>query len=230
MLAFGVASAMLLAVLKLASEVSQGDTEAFDRFILRGLRDWASSATPMAHAVRLGMVDLTALGDTLTLTLVVLLVTGFLLTVRKAGLALYVFAATTLGTLAVDLLKAAFDRPRPTVVPYWTTFSHTSFPSGHAADSAIVYLTLAAVVARSVESAAVRLYVLAVAALLALLVGISRVYLGVHWPTDVAAGWAVGAAWALVTSTVAWWLQARRAIEPPTNEATPVDASATTPD
>ena len=215
LVAFGVVAALLLFVLHIASEVGAGDTDAYDSSILRGIRAAAERPGPVTHAVRLAMQDFTALGDVTTLTLVVILVVGGLLIVRKVAMAGFLVGASVLGTLSVELLKALVDRPRPNVVAHWATFSHASFPSGHAADSAIVYLTLAALVARSVQTRALRVYILVAAMLLTLLIGLSRLYLGVHWPTDVLAGWIVGAGWAFLAATAAWWLQARNALEAP---------------
>ena len=98
-------------------------------------------------------------------------------------------------------LKALFDRPRPTSCPTWCEVSSSSFPSGHSMNSAIVYLTLGALLARLVRPVAMKLYILAVALLVSFLVGISRVYLGVHYPSDVLAGWSLGLSWAVL-----WWL------------------------
>ena len=95
-------------------------------------------------------------------------------------------------------MKALFLRPRPQVVPQLRAVVETSFPSGHAMNSAIIYLTLAALLARLVQPRALKVYFLALAMLMTFLVGLSRVYLGVHYPTDVLAGWTVGLAWASV--------------------------------
>jgi len=213
--AFGVVAALLLIVLRIGSVVGAGSTDAFDAAILRAIRVAADRPGAPAHAVRAAMQDFTALGDVSTLTLVVAVVAGGLLIVRKRAMAGFLIAASVLGTVSVELLKVLVDRPRPNVVAHWASFSNASFPSGHAADSAIVYLTLAALIAQSVETRALRVYVLSVALLLTLAIGLSRLYLGVHWPTDVLAGWIVGASWAFLTAIAAWWLQARHALEAP---------------
>jgi undecaprenyl-diphosphatase len=102
-------------------------------------------------------------------------------------------------------LKSGFERPRPDLVPHGTRVFTASFPSAHAASSAITYLTLGALLARVQSLQRAKVYVMACAVLLTLLVGISRIYLGVHWPSDVLAGWSVGAAWAILC-----WIAARR--------------------
>ena len=127
----------------------------------------------------------------------VLTVVGFLLLVRNWRAASFTFAATASGLLVSHLLKAVFDRPRPDLIPHEVTVFTPSFPSGHAMMSAVVYLTLAALVARLMRRRRLKLYAMSVAAVFTLLIGLSRVYLGVHWPTDVLAGWMAGASWAL---------------------------------
>jgi undecaprenyl-diphosphatase len=109
--------------------------------------------------------------------------------------------------------KDLFVRPRPDLVPRSAYSSGASFPSGQSMMSAITYLTLGALLARSQERKRLKAYFFLVAALLTFMVGVSRVYLGVHWPTDVLAGWVAGAVWALLCWLAARWLQSRRAIE-----------------
>jgi undecaprenyl-diphosphatase len=101
-------------------------------------------------------------------------------------------------TIAETVMKIAVGRPRPEGPAY-------GFPSGHAMESAIVYLTLAAILMRASESRVTKIYILGIAVLLTTLAGVSRVYLGVHYPTDVLGGWIVGFMWASVC-----WLAARR--------------------
>jgi undecaprenyl-diphosphatase len=113
------------------------------------------------------------------------------------------------------LLKAVFGRPRPSVIPHLVEVQSLSFPSGHAMMSAVVYLTLAALLAQLSAQWAQRVYILAVGLLLTLLVGLSRVYLGVHYPTDVLAGWSAGLAWAILCWLVGRWLQRRGIVEKP---------------
>jgi undecaprenyl-diphosphatase len=191
----------LFAFFRLASEVSEGDTMAFDRFILVGLRMPDNPAVPRGPAwLPEAMTDLTAFGSPTGLLLIGGLVIGYLLLSGKVRTALFILAATAGGGLLGSLLKLVYARPRPTLVPHLADVASASFPSGHATDSAIVYLTLAALLARTVETRALRLYIIGAAILLTLLIGSSRVYLGVHWPSDVVAGWTFGAAWAFACS------------------------------
>jgi undecaprenyl-diphosphatase len=115
--------------------------------------------------------------------------------------------------LLSTVLKDLFGRPRPTVVPHLFYVSSASFPSGHSMLSAVVYLTLGSLLARLVEQRRLKVYFLSVALLLSFLVGVSRVYMGVHYPTDVLAGWSAGLAWGLLCDLVARWLQQHGAVE-----------------
>jgi membrane-associated phospholipid phosphatase len=167
----------------------------FDRAIVLGLRGWGGPAWLRAFAV-----DVTALGSVAVLSLVVLAVTVLLLTLGRRVIAAATVAACASVSPAIDLVKAIVARPRPTLVAHWVPVAHPSFPSGHAAGSAAVYLTLAALASQAVRVHAARRALLVMAVLLVGLIGVSRVYLGVHWPSDVLAGWSFGTAWAL-----AWW-------------------------
>jgi undecaprenyl-diphosphatase len=194
-------AAALFAFFQLASEVSEGDTMALDRAILTGLRSAADPAIPVGpHWLPEAMTDITALGSATILLLMSALIIAYLLLGRRLRTALFVFAATAGGIALGGLLKLIYARPRPNLVPHLVDVTSSSFPSGHATDSALVYLTLAALLARTVPERASRVFIIAAAILLTLLIGISRVYLGVHWPSDVVAGWTIGAAWALACS------------------------------
>jgi undecaprenyl-diphosphatase len=148
---------------------------------------------------------LTALGGTTVLTLVSLAVVGFLLLQTRYRTALVVALTTLSGELLNQALKNAFSRPRPSIVPHLRAVFTTSFPSGHAMESAIVYLTLGAILMRVAESRLTKAYIMGIATLLTILVGVSRVYLGVHYPTDVIGGWIIGFVWASIC-----WLAAQR--------------------
>ena len=178
---------------------------AFDRSIILGLRAWGGpSWLPKVAA------DVTALGGGIVLTIVVVVAAGLLIVQRLWLTAAAMVAASVTGNIVVELVKLQVARPRPDIVAHLVTVTHMSFPSGHSANSAIVYLTLAGLASQVTRDRATRAYLLVVAILLVGAIGCSRVYLGVHWPSDVLAGWSFGTLWPL-----AWWLataRARRAI------------------
>jgi undecaprenyl-diphosphatase len=155
------------------------------------------------------------MGGVWGLTLITLFVTGFLIVARKYATAGFVALSVIGGALLGTGLKALFDRPRPDLVPHLVEVSNASFPSGHAMNSAVVFLTLGALLASTHRSRRVRIYLISVAVGLTLAVGFSRVYLGVHWPSDVVAGWCIGAAWAILCWIAARLLQRTHQIEQP---------------
>jgi undecaprenyl-diphosphatase len=201
-------------ILELASEIGEGETHAFDQSILLFFRNPADLADPIGPWwFEQMMKDITSLGSTAVLTLITIGALGYLLIERKYHAALFLLAAIGGGTLLSTMLKMGFDRPRPDLVAHGAQVYSASFPSGHALMSAVAYLTLGALLARVQPRRRLKLYFLGVAIVLTLLIGISRVYLGVHWPTDVLAGWCLGAAWALSCWLIAIWLQSRGDIE-----------------
>lgn len=217
----GLMAAGLLAFLGIAGEVSEGDTGAFDRAILLALRTPGDPADPIGPRwFEIAMRDVTALGGHTVLTLAAILVVGFLLTVRARGAALLLAVSLAGGTALSVLLKDLYGRPRPDLVAHVVEVSTPSFPSGHAMLSAVVWLTLGALLSRVVPRGPGRIYVLVAACALTLMVGSSRVYLGVHWPTDVLAGWCVGSAWAMGCWLAAVLLQRRGRVETPRGDAT----------
>jgi undecaprenyl-diphosphatase len=191
------ACVLLFAFIVLAGEVAEGDTLAFDTRILQALRSPDDSSRPIGPAWMAGSLeDLTALGGPTVLFLVILAVVGFLVLQTRYRTALFVAAIAISGELVDTGMKYAFNRPRPSVVPHLRAVFSSSFPSGHAMESAIVYLTLGAILMRVAERRFTKLYILGIAMLLTFLVGVSRVYLGVHYPTDVIGGWIIGFVWA----------------------------------
>lgn len=202
------------AFIAIAGEVKEGDTQQFDNWAVRALRQPNDPAMPIGPKwlPEMGR-DLTALGGVAVLTLITLAVVGFLLLREKYHLMWLVLGATVSGLLLSSALKHVYDRPRPELVPHLSSVYTTSFPSGHSMLSAIAYLTLGALLARVVESRAIKFYFVAVALMLTFLVGASRVYMGVHYPTDVLAGWSAGLAWALLWWLIARYLQHRGVIE-----------------
>jgi undecaprenyl-diphosphatase len=203
-----VLSAVLVVVagtwgfIELLDQVREGKTERFDTWLVRLMAQW--------HGPRFGVLeeigrDLTALGGITVLSLVVAAVVGFLIMARKFGAMWLVIVATFGGLTLSTSLKYLIDRQRPQLGEHYSIVMTSSFPSGHSMMSAVVYLTLGSLLARLVQRRAIKFYFLLVALVLTFLVGVSRVYMGVHWPTDVLAGWTAGLVWAILC-----WLVARR--------------------
>lgn len=190
----------------LGIEVSAGKTLAFDRAILLAMRRADDHAPLGSPAFQQTASDVSALGGTIVLSLLTATIAGFLALDGRKRLALFTFGSIATGLLLETTLKDTFHRPRPDIVPRATYTRGASFPSGHAMMSAIVYLSLGASIARFHRRKAVRAYSFIVAAFLTILIGVTRVYLGVHWPTDVLAGWVAGGVWALLCWLAATWL------------------------
>lgn len=212
MIALAAGGAWAFAVL--AEEVVEGETHALDQMVLLAMRDPTDPSDPLGprwleETVR----DFTALGSTGILIFITLGVAGFLVQRREYRMTWLVLMAVGGGMLLTTLLKQGFDRPRPDLVPHGTFVTAASFPSGHAMVSAATYLTLGALLARTQSRRRLKAYLLLLAILLTVAIGVSRVYLGVHWPTDVLAGWTAGAVWAIISWLVARWLQRRGVVE-----------------
>jgi undecaprenyl-diphosphatase len=226
---FNVLVALMLLVgsvwafVELADEVVEGSTKPFDEWAIRTLRRQADPSQPIGPSwlAEVGR-DLTALGGTAFLTLLTATIAGFLWIRRMYGALALLLAATIGGLIASLMLKQLFDRPRPQLVPHLSIVHTSSFPSGHSMLSAAVYLTLGALLGQFVHERVLKAYFLIVALMLTTLVGISRVYMGVHYPTDVLTGWTGGLAWALICWLAARYLQRQHVVEtefPPTETA-----------
>jgi undecaprenyl-diphosphatase len=189
---------LMLAFVEIVDEVGEGEVRWFDEGLLRALRT-SDPADPIGPRwFENSVAEITALGGFGVLVLVTLLATGFLLLQKKWWDALMLLVATLGGTAISEGLKVGFARPRPDLVAHAVDVTSMSFPSGHAMLSAVTYLTLGAMLARTQTQRRSRAYMLGAAVLITLIIGMSRIYLGVHWPTDVLAGWCLGAAWALL--------------------------------
>ena len=192
------------AAVGISNAVMQGHTLDLDTQILLGMRTPGDMSDPIGpgwfeEAAR----DFTAFGGVIVLIVMTMFVAGYLGLRRSHRIMWFVLGAVGGGIVASHLLKFVFSRPRPDLVPYGSVVYTSSFPSGHSMTAAATYLTLAALLARSDPRARFRVYFFAVAIALTVTVGVSRVYLGVHWPSDVLAGWTMGALWALMCWTVA---------------------------
>ena len=192
--------ALLLLFIRLAGEVMEGDTQAFDARIVRSLRNAADPSRPIGPWWMEGaLLDITSLGSPVVLGLIVLVIAGYLLLQGRFLTALMVLVTSITGELINEALKLVFERARPSVVPHLRDVVTASFPSGHAMESAVIYLTLGALLMRVVEGRFTKIYCMAAAIFLTFIVGASRVFLGVHYPTDVLGGWMLGFFWAAVT-------------------------------
>jgi undecaprenyl-diphosphatase len=200
------ACVLVFVFISLTGQVLEGDTLAFDTKIMRALRSPDDPTKPIGPPwMENALEDLTAIGGSTVLGLVVVAVVGFMVLQARYRTALFVLLTAISGELLNSGLKQMFNRPRPSIIPHLREAFSTSFPSGHAMESAIVYLTLGAILMRVAETRLTKLYILTVAMLLTMLVGASRVFLGVHYPTDVIGGWIIGFMWASVC-----WLVSQR--------------------
>jgi undecaprenyl-diphosphatase len=214
LVAFFTIAGLLLVFGHIAEEVFEGDAAKFDETILLAFRSPNGTLGPIGPPwVEEAARDVTALGSYTILSIIFFAVLSYLLMAQQRAAAFWVFAAVSGGVVLSNLLKLAFERPRPDLVPPAVRVFSSSFPSGHATLSAITYLTLGALLASLHPSLRFKTYFLGLAALLTILVGISRIYLGVHYPTDVIAGWCVGAAWAAFCWCIFRWLKSRGQIE-----------------
>lgn len=206
-----VLAAGVWSFVELAEAVRDEEIRELDERIMLSMRNPADRSDPLGPPwVEETGRDLTALGGVTVLSLFVLATAGYLLLERRPRALAFLLAAVVGGQLLSSTLKHGFARPRPDLVPHGAYVYTASFPSGHATMSAVTYLTLGALVARLLSRRRTKLFVVACAVGFSLLAGVSRVYLGVHWPSDVLAGWALGASWAVACWLVADAIDRRR--------------------
>jgi undecaprenyl-diphosphatase len=196
-LALIAAALMLAGFALLADEVVEGDLQSFDRAVIMALRVPGDPTNPLGppwfeEAAR----DVTALGSFTVLGIFVVVIAGHLILTGRARTGWFLAGSAVGGMLLSTVLKMIFNIPRPDVTGVTRVFT-ASFPSGHATASAAVFLTIGALLAARAARRRERVFCLVVAVLLVLLVGMSRIYLGVHYPSDVLAGWMIGAGWAV---------------------------------
>jgi undecaprenyl-diphosphatase len=205
--------------IRIADEVVEGDTQDFDHAVVNFFRSPLDPTDIIGPSWVEEMArDLTAMGSFIVLGILVALVVFYLLAKGKRGAALLTLVSVLGGSAISLVLKSGFNRPRPDLSPVAEVFT-SSFPSGHAMVSTVVYLTLAAILSRLSSDRSLDRFFMGSAIVLTLLIGLTRIYLGVHYPTDVLAGWCLGAAWALLCFLVASILQRRGKVEAP--EETP---------
>lgn len=195
----------------LASEIAEGETRAADEWVLRAMRT-SDLTDPIGPPWLEDMArDATALGGNVVIGILILTVSAWLVLHRRRREAVFMVVSIGVGLALLFALKLGFDRPRPDLVPHLQTVYTSSFPSGHSMGAALTYLTLAAMIARMERRPLDQAFPIVVALIVSALVGVSRVYLGVHYPTDVIGGWAIGTAWALLCWVVLDWMEGRLA-------------------
>lgn len=188
-----------------SDEVLESETMDVDHAILQAMRSADNPKDPWGPRwVEMGAEDLTAMGSYTPMAVIVFAVVGYLALIRQWGNAVLITVSVLAGLGLNHLLKDVFDRGRPDIVPHLVDVSTKSFPSGHAMMSAVVYLTMGTLLAQASDRWRVKLFVMGLAVVMTLAIGTTRVYLGVHYPTDVLAGWSIGLAWAALAWLVGW--------------------------
>jgi len=173
-----------------------GRVTGFDAAILLWMRERTGE-----HGALIAMSRVvTVMGNNLTLWIVAAVGVGFCAIRRRLQWCAYLAGTTAGGAIIITTIKAVVNRPRPMVVAHLVNVQSASFPSGHAMDSAFVYGSLAISLAAGVGEGRRGSLVVVAALLLVFAVGASRIVLGVHWPTDVAAGWAIGLSWTAIAT------------------------------
>ncbi len=208
------------AFVELAAWVSDESTRELELKFMRSLRDAKDPHLPAGPFwIMEVMRDITALGGALVVITLSTLVIIYL-ALRKRWTRVALLLVTVVSGYALSHgLKNTFDRPRPDVVPHLAEVRSASFPSGHSMMASLIYITLGALLAQATDRRREKIFFLTVAFVLSGMIGLSRVYLGVHYPTDVLAGWCAGTAWALACWLVARRARVRRQEAQPTSEA-----------
>lgn len=204
----------VLIFIEIGNQVTEGTTQQFDESIIKYFRSPANISEPVGPAfINEFMRDVTSLGGGTVIALITIFVLGFLILQKRYNTMWLVLAATIGGGLITFGLKEFYGRDRPDLIFRLVEVSSLSFPSGHSMISAVVYLTQAAIIARIQKKMRIRIYILSVAMFLTFIIGLSRVYLGVHYPTDVLGGWTIGLAWASFCWFVTRYLERRNKLK-----------------
>ena len=209
--------ALVIGFAALASGVLAAATEPIDFALLRALRTDASDPVGPAWLTS-AVLNLSALGSTPIAVLVIAVSALFLLLDRRPRQAMLVIGVATVASIGLRLLKLAIGRERPSIVEHIEVVNGMSFPSGHTLIAAVLYPTLGMLIASNLRDRHLKVYVFVVAAALALLVGFTRVYLGVHYPSDVLGGWLLGLAFAFAAGMVIRALKTKHIVERPPGE------------
>ncbi len=189
--------------IQLAGSVNKGSSDNFDRLAIELIGK--SNTIINQQWLNMVMEDLTALGSGTVILLLTIAVSGYYLFHKDYKAFWLILIAVAGGIILSFTLKEIFARERPSQIISLISVDSYSFPSGHSMMSAVIYLSLAALIARIQPTRRIKIYVLSLALVLTFLIGISRIYLGVHYPTDVLAGWSIGLVWALLCWLAAYF-------------------------
>lgn len=207
--ALAIVTLGIMTFVEIADDMTEADGQAFDQMVLHWMQPIAGQPRG-SRWLHEAAADLTSLGGISVLTLFAVVALGFLLILRKRLSALLLVVGLVGGVGLSEGLKALFERARPPAVYQAVETLNASFPSGHALLSTVFYLTVAVMMTRAFPKRRLKAYVLGVGMVFALLVGLTRIYLGAHWTTDVLAGWSIGAAWAMALWLVSYAVERRQ--------------------
>ena len=202
----------IMTFVEVADDMTEADGMAFDQAVLHWMQPAAGDPRG-PWWLKEAAADLTSLGGISVLGLFALIAFAFLLIQRKHLSALLLVVGLAGGVALSEGLKALFERARPPAAFQAVETLNASFPSGHALLSTVFYLTLGVMLTRAFPKRRLKAFVLGAAIVIALLIGLTRVYLGAHWASDVMAGWCAGAAWAMALWLVAYAVQRRQATQ-----------------
>jgi len=213
LLTVGCITSSLWLFVVVTDEVVENEHRGLDNRILLALRTPGDLSQPIGpRFVKNASLDISSLGSAPVLTLIIVMICGYLLLERKFAATWFILFASISGTILNQILKEFVGRERPQIVPHLSEISNYSFPSGHSMLSAIIYLSLAVLLTKTVKTRPTKMYLIGAAFFLAFLIGLTRMILGVHYPSDVLAGWTAGTAWAMLCWVGATWLNRRGAI------------------
>ncbi|WP_425992016.1 phosphatase PAP2 family protein [Brevundimonas sp. TWP2-3-2] len=207
--ALAIVTLGIMTFVEIADDMTETDGQAFDQMVLHWMQPVAGQPRG-PWWLHEAAADITSLGGIAVLTLFAVVALGMLLILRKWLSALLLLIGLAGGVALSEGLKALFQRERPPAAFQAVETLNASFPSGHALLSTVFYLTVAVMMTRAFPRRRLKAYVLGVGMAFALMVGLTRVYLGAHWASDVMAGWCVGAAWAMALWLVSYAVERRQ--------------------
>jgi undecaprenyl-diphosphatase len=206
--AFGILAGGLAVFADIAEDYDEDEARGFDMQVLTSLHPGPDLADPIGPAwLDRAAQDFSAFGSLAIICTIALVVIGFMVMQKRfaqAGMLVFALAG---GLLLSETMKGIFERTRPPEIYHMAGALNASFPSGHALLSTVFYLTLGAMLARLLQRRRNKVYAISIALVIALLVGLTRIYLGVHWASDVLAGWSLGASWAMTCWLLEWWVE-----------------------